>query len=174
MGGAATPVNGAASTQFEEFYPAYSPDDRFIAYTAVPAGEVMYANPHEEIYAIAGTGGTAQRLKANDPPACSGKTSPGINNHWPKWSPDVANGPNGSKYYWLIFSSNRADLPPVQVRQTDGSTKAVLISQLYLAPVIVTETGDVGSFPAVYLWNQPTDRVNTTPAWESFVIPVIP
>ena len=93
--------------------------------------------------------------------------------NWSKWSPDVANGSRGSKYYWMIFSSNRADLQPVVV-SNNGQTKTVQISQLYLAPIVVTETGDVASFPAVYLWNQPQDRVNTTPAWESFAIPIIP
>jgi pimeloyl-ACP methyl ester carboxylesterase len=30
------------------------------------------------------------------------------------------------------------------------------------------------SFPAIYLWNQPTTSVNMAPAWETFDIPVIP
>ncbi|HET6148596.1 MAG TPA: hypothetical protein VFH68_13765 [Polyangia bacterium] len=169
-GGTASPVQGAATTQLEEFYPAYSPDDQLIAYTAVPAGETMYANPHEEIYAVSANGGTGKRLKANEPPSCTGKISPGVNNHWPKWSPDVVNGPRGSKYYWMIFSSNRADIPQVR----GAKNQLVSISQLYLAPIVVTETGDVGSYPAIYLWNQPIDRVNTTPAWETFELPPIP
>jgi hypothetical protein len=168
LGGAATPVNGAATTEREEFYPAFSPDDAFVAYTAVNAGETMYANPNAEIYVVAANGGTAQRLKANDPPACTGKASPGINNHWPKWSPDVASGQRG-KYYWMIFSSNRADLPPFNT-----GSKLVQLSQLYLAPIVFDETGGINSYPAIYLWNQPTDRVNTTPAWETFEIPLIP
>lgn len=168
LGGPATPVNGAATTEREEFYPALSPDDAFVAYTAVNAGETMYANPNAEIYVVPAGGGTAQRLKANDPPACTGKVSPGINNHWPKWSPDVVPGQKG-KYYWMIFSSNRSDLPPFNT-----GSKLVQLSQLYLAPIVIDENFQIQSYPAIYLWNQPTDRVNTTPAWETFEIPLIP
>jgi len=169
LGGAATPLNGAATTQREEIYPAFSPDDQYVAYTAVPAGESMYANPNAEIYVVPAAGATmAQRLKANDPPVCTGRGSPGINNHWPKWSPDVTTG--ARKYYWMIFSSNRADIPPFN----PGNNKLVQISQLYLAPILIDENFQINSYPAIYLWNQPPDRVNTTPAWETFEIPVIP
>ena len=170
MGGAATPISGAASNQFEEFYPALSPDDSMVAFTSVPAGEPMYANPHAEIYVVPSGGGAATRLKANDPPSCAGKSSPGVNNHWAKWSPEVATGPQG-KYYWMIFSSNRANLPT----GLSSKGRVIQISQLYLAPVLISgETFQVASFPAIYLWNQPTTSVNTTPAWETFDIAIIP
>jgi hypothetical protein len=169
-GGPATPINGAATTQFEEFYPALSPDDSMVAFTRVPGGEPMYSNSHAEIIVIPTGGGTATRVKANDPPSCSGKISPGINNHWAKWSPEVATGSAG-KYYWMIFSSNRANLPP----GTSSTNRTIQISQLYLAPVLISgETFQVTTYPAIYLWNQPTTSVNTTPAWETFDIPVIP
>jgi len=170
LGGAATPVAGAASTSAEEIYPAFSPDDSMIAYTSIPAGEPMYANPHAEIYVVPSGGGAATRLKANDPPSCAGKSSPGVNNHWAKWSPEVATGPQG-KYYWMIFSSNRANLPT----GLSSKGRVIQISQLYLAPVLISgETFQVASFPAIYLWNQPTTSVNTTPAWETFDIAIIP
>jgi len=38
--------------------------------------------------------------------------------------------------------------------------------------VIKEETGYT-STPAIYLWNQPTDKINTTPAWEDFQIPMV-
>jgi WD40-like Beta Propeller Repeat len=167
LGGNASPVAGAATTQFEEYYPAYSPDDKFLAFTRVPAGQVMFANPNAEIAVVPAGGGQATPLSANKPPACTGKTSPGVNNHWPKWSPEVRTGSNGT-YYWLIFSSNRAGLAPV----TGKDNVAHQISQLYLAPVVQTETG-LNSYPAIYLWNQPTDSVNTTPAWATFQLPPV-
>jgi hypothetical protein len=167
LGGAATPVMGAATTDHEEYYPAYSPDDEFIAFTRVPAGEVMYANAHAEIAVVSAKGGAATVLAANSPPACTGKTSPGVNNHWPKWSPEVQASSKGT-FYWLIFSSNRADLPP----QTAKDGHLVTISQLYMSPVVVTEAG-INPYPAIYLWNQPTTSVNTTPAWETFSIPPV-
>jgi hypothetical protein len=169
LGGTAAPVPGAATTTAEEFYPAFSPDDRFIAFTSVPAGQTMYANPNAELYVVATVGGTAQRLAANTPPTCSGKVSPGINNHWAKWSPEVQPSQAG-KYYWLIFSSNRAGLAD----GTSSKGRAIKMSQLYLAPIFVDEVGTVNSYPAIYLWNQHQDRVNITPAWETFDIPIIP
>ena len=27
--------------------------------------------------------------------------------------------------------------------------------------------------PSIYLWNQPQSRLNTTPAWEHFHIPIV-
>jgi hypothetical protein len=168
-GGTATPIAGAASNQFEEYYPALSSDDSMVAFTSVPAGQAMYANPSAEISVVPTMGGAATRLKANDPPSCSGKSSPGVNNHWSKWSPEVASGPKG-KYYWMIFSSNRAGLPPV----ASSAGRPIQISQLYLAPILIGgEQFTVTTYPAIYLWNQPTNSVNTTPAWETFDIPVI-
>ena len=49
----------------------------------------------------------------------------------------------------------------------------ITISQLYMAPVVVTEQG-IQQYPAIYLWNQPPNTVNTTPAWETFMIPPVP
>jgi hypothetical protein len=166
LGGAATPVNGAAAPDTEEYYPAYSPDDKLIAFTRVLAGQVMYGNPSAELAVIPAAGGVATRLRANSPPACTGKMSPGVNNHWPKWSPDAVAG-----YYWIIFSSNRADIAPV--RSLNGPMRSIQISQLYMAPVVIDGEFGISSYPAIYLWNQPTDSVNTTPAWETFTIPPI-
>ena len=62
------------------------------------------------------------------------RSSPGINNHWPKWSPDRATVGNKT-YYWMIFSSNRYGLPPVTT-SSNGRTKIVQVSQLYITAVV--------------------------------------
>jgi hypothetical protein len=170
-GGAATPVAGASTNTREEYYPSFSPDDRLIAYTAVPAGQQMYANPNAEIFVVQGSGATsAIRLRANDPAACSGKSSPGINNHWPRFAP-VAPTIAGRTYYWLVFSTNHYGLPPVTAT-FNATTQLVVVSQLYVTAVVVDEFG-VTTYPATYLWNQPQNRLNTTPAWEDFHIPAV-
>jgi WD40-like Beta Propeller Repeat len=173
-GGTATKVPGGSSTGLEEYYAAFAPDDSMLAYTAVPAGQVMYANQQAELYVApfgASNARTPTRLVANDPPACTGLKSPGVNNHWPKWSPNVQ-AANGSTFYWIIFSSNRYGTPPVSASNS-GTTTVVQVSQLYITAVTISEVGVITTYPAIYLWNQPLNRLNTTPAWQNFNIPII-
>jgi hypothetical protein len=172
-GGEAHPLAGAADANWEEYYAAYSPDDRLVAFDRVPGGQVMYANPNAEIYFVpvegAAGSGAAVRLRANDPVQCTGKASPGINNHYPKWAPARVER-NNRTYYWIVFSSNRAGIPPV-TSVYDG--KAHEVSQLYLTAVTM-ENGQYKTYPSIYLWNQPTTRLNTTPVWDTMQIPPVP
>jgi hypothetical protein len=160
-GGTAKPLPGAADANFTEYYPAFSPDDAFVAFTRVPGSESAYSNPHAEVYLVpfnGGAGGTALRLQANDAAACQLTTvSPGLTNDWPKWSPQAATA-NGKTYYWLTFSSKRT-----------GSGNA----QLYITGVVVDANGQVTTTPALYLWNQPSSDGNHTPSWDDFAIPSI-
>jgi len=169
MGGLATPLPGASDATFEEYYPAFSPDDKLVVFDRVPAGGTMYANDMAELAVVPVSTDPAQkstRLVANDPPKCSGLASPGVNNHWAKWSPAVETA-NGKAYYWLIFSSNRYGTAPV----TAGGT-TVQVSQLYATAIVASET-NLQMFPAIYLWNQQSTTLNTTPAWDPFQIPVV-
>ena len=95
-------------------------------------------------------GGTATRLAANDPPACSGATSPGVLNSWPKWAPEVQSY-RGRQYYWISFSSTRAGANP----------------QLYVSGLVV-ENGTLRTYRSLYLWNQPAGESNHTAAWDAF------
>jgi hypothetical protein len=179
-GGAAMPVDGAADPATAEYYPALSGDDKLIAYNSIPqatasvshpaignagsqAWDGMYAQPATEVFVVPSAGGKAVRLAANDPPACTGAASPGINNSWPKWSPEVHTA-DGKTYYWLIFSSWR-----------DGALAPNMtpIAQLYITGVVVDETGGVKTYGSIYLWNQPASTSNHTPAWDVFQIPVV-
>jgi hypothetical protein len=173
-GGDAKPVPGASDKSWEEYYAAYSPDDQMVLFDRVPSGQVMYANQRAEIFFVpmgsAPGAGTAVRLKANDPVSCSGKSSPGVNNHFPKWAP-AASTYNGRTYYWVIYSSNRAGIPPVTA--TKGDNKSHEISQLYLTAISV-ENGTYQTYKSVYLWWQPTNMVNTTPVWDMLQIPPAP
>jgi hypothetical protein len=175
-GGEAKPVPGASDPKWEEYYAAYAPDDSMVLFDRVPSGGVMYANPAAEMYfaplGSAPGAGTAVRLNANDPVACTGKTSPnpGVNNHFPKWAP-AAQTYNNRTYYWVIYSSNRAGLPPVTGQ--DGTKRE--ISQLYLTAISV-EGGTYKTYKSIYLWWQmlPSDKnptVNTTPVWDMITIP---
>jgi hypothetical protein len=152
-GGTAKPVSGASESAYGEYYPSFSPDDALLAFNRIAPTENTYANPEAELYVIPASGGTPVRLEANDPPACSGKTSPGIMNSWPKWAPN-STAAGGKTYHWLTFSSTREQAG---------------VPQLYITAVVVDELG-VHTYPSLYLWNQPSDEGNHTPAWDSFQI----
>ena len=44
------------------------------------------------------------------------------------------------------------------------------IPQIYVVPVTVDGAGAVTTYPAIYLWNQPSTERNHTPAWDEFQI----
>jgi len=178
-GGVASPLPGAAEPATAEYYPAFSPDDRLVAFNRLPQSDAsvtptgapydggMYFNPAAEVWVVPSAGGTAVRLKANDAPACTpavvpnprvypGKT--GWDNSWAKWSPEVAAWQD-RKFYWLVFSSYRYDISPPR-------------GQLYMTAVVASESG-LTTYPAVYLWNQDLTTSNHTPAWEAFQLPPI-
>jgi hypothetical protein len=157
MGGQASPLAGASDPMKNEYYPAYAPDDALIAFNSVAAGVNPYNQAQAELYVVPGKGGQPVRLAANDPPACSGKKSPGVTNSWPKWAPDVGND-KGRSFYWLVFSSIRAPA---------GNP------QLYVTPIVISN-GMTKTYASLYLWNQPAAENNHTPAWDTFKIPPVP
>jgi hypothetical protein len=175
-GGNAAPLAGAADPSYAEYYPAFSPNDAFVAYNRAPVAENMYYNAHSEVFVVPATGGTATRLAANDPPACEGLMSPGVTNSWPKWSPDVETC-SGSTYYWLIFSTSRDGQMFVPANLKTGGN--VPTSHLYITGLVVDGSGNLKTYPALYIWNQPTTsksyggdpQSNHTPTWEVVDIP---
>lgn len=158
-GGAAKALEGAATQGINEYYPSFSPDDRFVAFNRTTGGP--YSSPNAEVFVVSSDGGKPQRLAANDPPECSGKTSPGVENSWPKWAPakPAPETVDGKTYYWVVFSSTRFN-----------ATRR----QLFMAPVVVDAKGTVLPYKALYLWNQPAAENNHTPAWDVFAIPPAP
>jgi hypothetical protein len=161
-GGAAAPLAGASDPAYTEYYPSFSPDDRYVAFTRIAGSGPSYSNSAAEVFVVpfsAGASAAAVRLAANDAPACqSGLASPGLTNDWPKWSPHAVTAANGKTYYWLTFSSKRT-----------GTGNA----QLYITGMTVDDHGAVATYPALYLWNQPAADGNHTPAWDDFSIPPI-
>jgi hypothetical protein len=213
-GGAAAPLAGASDPAFLEYYPEFSADDAFLAFARAPVPSLAsrcmptqndqgviqpcaaqnlgenpdgpYYNRNGEIFIVERGGGEPIRLVANDPVSCSGETSRGSINSWPRWSPRAEAGPDGSTYYFLIFSSARSypgAFPLQKARLTpDISNKS---SQLYMAPIVVDANGGVTTYPAIYLWNQNflvdadgnatvQQTSNLTPAWDDFSIPPVP
>jgi hypothetical protein len=152
-GGTATALPGASSASAQQYYPAFSPDDHWIAFDLCPLDLNLYDQSAGEVYVIPSAGGTATRLEANTPPACSGAVSPGVTNSWPKWGPTALEA-GGSTYYWLVFSSTRS---------------AAAIPQLYVTGVVQTGS-TIQTHGSLYLWNQPATESNHTPAWDTFKV----
>jgi len=180
MGGTAIPLPGASDPDQSEYYPAWSPDDQFIAFNRVPKGVSMYNEPQADVYVVpysGAMGGTAVRLKANDPVACTGATPNAVQNTWPKWAPNPLDPSTmkpvpqkdaaGNTYYWLTFSSIRNPLSP-----PDPANKNKRRQQLYVVGVVAGPGGAINaSYAPIYLWNQDFNVNNLIPAWEEFSIP---
>jgi hypothetical protein len=156
---------------YNEYYPAFSPDDALIAFNRIPASATMYAQPLAELYVVpynGGDGGTPMRLVANDPVACTGLTSPGVQNTWAKWAPNAIGRPDagasapqtiaGLTYYWVAFSSSRS----VAARAAPGMPGK---QQLYVAGIVVDAQGNIRTFAPIYMWNQDPTVDNLMPAW---------
>jgi hypothetical protein len=159
-GGDAAPLMGGADPSLEEYYPAFSADDRYVIFNTVPSGQNAYSNSQTELHIVPAAGGISIRLNANDPPACGRAKSPGATNSWAKWSPSAETvAVLGNTYYWIVFSSTR---------DPGGNP------QLYVSPVVVDAQGNVTTYHSLYLWNQPAMEDNHTPAWDVFEIPQVP
>jgi hypothetical protein len=178
-GGNAKGLPGASDTAFNEYYPAWSPDDKFVAFNRVPSGTSMYNQAQAQVYVIPynnGSGGTAVPVTTNfPPPSCTNPFPAGVQNTWPKWAPnplDSTGKPvaqkdgNGNTYYWVTFSSIRSPQAPM-----DSSNGNKRKQQLYVAGVVVSSTGAVQTFAPIYLWNQNFTVNNLIPAWGEFQIP---
>lgn len=164
-GGAASKLNGASDPNYHEFYPVYSPNDTMLAFNRTdntPANS--YNQPAAEIFVVPGGGGSATRLRANDPPTCTSLASPGLTNAWPRWAPQ-AQGSGTYNYYWLVFSSKR--------RPATG-----LNPQLYVSAIVTKVNGSTetlyADYPAIYVLSQDPAQNNHTPAWDNFDVQGIP
>ncbi|MEZ4221626.1 MAG: hypothetical protein R3B13_11915 [Polyangiaceae bacterium] len=161
-GGSATPLSGASDANYWEYYPVISPGDSLLAFNrCAPRKETSgewadsYNEPTGEVYVVPAKGGAATRLAANDPPACSGKVSPGLTNSWPRWAP-TAEQSGGKNYYWVVFSSiRRADANP----------------QLFISGIVTDASGAIeATYPALYVTAQVASENNHTPAWDFFQV----
>jgi hypothetical protein len=178
-GGQAKGVPGASDVMYNEYYPAWSPDDALIAFNRVPAGQSMYNQPQAEVYVVPynkGSGGTATAVTSTfPPPACTSPNAQGVQNTWPKWAPnplDATGKPapqvvNGKTYYWVTFSSIRS-----VTSGPDPNSSAGRKQQLFVAGIVVDNTsGAITSFAPIYLWNQDFTVNNLIPAWGEFSVP---
>jgi hypothetical protein len=103
-----TPTTLVPFTGQNNYYPAYSPDGKWVVFNRSPSNAESFANaapdpdagtmPDGELLAVNAGGGTAVRLSAASDPGASS---------WPKWAP-VKDDYYGGQIMWLTFSSARA------------------------------------------------------------------
>jgi hypothetical protein len=178
-GGNATKLPGASDSAYNEYYPAWSPDDSIIAFNRVPAGTSMYNEAKAEVYVVpynAGAGGTPLAVTSTyPPPSCTSPFVDGVQNTWPKWAPnplDSTGKPanqvdgDGNRYYWITFSSIRS--PQAAADPNNGGKRK---QQLYLAGLVIDKNGNAKAYAPVYMWNQNATVNNLIPAWGEFTIP---
>lgn len=136
-GGNAAPLSGATGGGFN-YYPAYSPDGKWIAFTRHSTGRTTYSDPNAEIYIIPATGGTAQRLAAND--ATDGSPLTKVGNSWPAWSRDGQ---------YLVFNSKRNgeqfDIYMTKINPDGTSGPAILLPS----------AADPTAFEHLPFWGEP-------------------
>src|SRR5262249_49147834 len=118
---------------------------------------IKRSDPAGEIYVVPAQGGMSIRLAGNDPASCSGMTSPGVTNSWPRWAPTTSDS-GGLRYYWVVMSSTRRSASP----------------QLFVSAVVTRVMGSTevvdSTYPAIYVTSQIAEEGNHTPAWTSFQI----
>ncbi len=195
-GGTGQGLMGASRSEpCSEYYPSYSADDKWIAFTQAPkpgtaSPDGPYYNRFGKIMVVPAGGGVATALSSNDPNACCGGDDVSRRHHQQlaEVGARCLRRPRKT-YYFLIFSSARKygdefatqfPLPMSSASDFGGLNDS---SQLWLAAVVVDNTsGKVDTYPAQYIWNQ--NRIatndgkgagiqfsNLTPAWDPFKLP---
>jgi len=146
-GGMATPLSGAAEPDWNEYYPDFSADDRFVIFSRSHAGGT-------ETAVVPATGGKATPLRTHETSTCVTADA----DLSPRFSPFVKTVA-GTTYYWFTFSSLRFVNTP----------------QLYLGALTVTAGSTaVQSYGAVHLWNLPEDEASFGAVWTDLNIPNAP
>ena len=167
-GGTAVPVPGASSPTENEYYPAISPDGRLLSFTHAPyeGGQApgIQGNVHANVRVIPAGGGTAVSLEANNAAQCGAGAartvvSDGLANRWSQWSPTPKTLPDGSTAYFLTFSSGR--------RKNWDNPNGHWETQLYVTPIVVSPSGQITTYGALYIRSQDPTRGNHTPVWTS-------
>ncbi len=139
-GGVAIILPGASGDGFN-YYPAFSPDGRWLAFTRHTEGSTTRSDPKAEIFVVPAAGGQAIRLQAND--LGPGQPLEDVSNSWPTWSPD-----GGS----LAFNSKRRR---IECNQFDIFTTTINPDGTSGDAALLEEASRLDSFEHLPQWGNP-------------------
>jgi uncharacterized protein YegL len=155
-GGEAVPLTGASGDGFN-YYPAYSPDGRWLSFTH-HNNRTTYSDPEANIYIIPAAGGQPIEIAANRD--SNGYVIPGAANSWSSWSLDSQQ---------LAFNSQRND-PNYDIYTTtineDGSSTAA---------VPLAAASQRGVFEHLPFWGLPAEVAPLGDQWLGllpFLLPI--
>lgn len=127
------------------YYPAFSPDGKFIVYNHAASGD-SYANVGARVRVVATAGGVPIDLTA---------TNVEVGNSWPKWSP-FQHHFKTRNILWFTFAGKR----PVGLTNPAGA-------QIWLVPVDVAKlaAGEDPGYPPIWLPFQDANTDNRIAQW---------
>lgn len=134
------------------FYPAFSPDDAWVAFTRSPSNGGSSDAADADLFVVPSTRGMRIRLAR--------ASADGVRDAWSKWDTNVYDE-GGTPLFWITFISHR----PVGLH---GGTER----QLWMAAVDPTALGEGidGSYPAFHVPAQEDTGENLLPYWVTSVI----
>jgi hypothetical protein len=138
----------AGGTPENFFYPAYSPDSRWLVFNRATEAASVGASPvGSELWLLSNERGGPVRLDAANGP-------PGTTNSWPKWAPDSSDGT-----LWVAFTSSQ---PYGRLHQGQ--------SQIWIAGIDPARAarGEDPSFAPFWMPHQSLTETNHVAYWANF------
>ena len=151
-GGTAEPIPGASNNGRLNYYPSFSPDGRWLAFTAHEEGGTSYSDPDARVWLLDLNTDQAQLLQ----------NQPDASNSWPTWNRD------GTQ---LAFNTTAQDL------NFDVAVTNIYNDGTNSSPVLLRGASQSGIFEHLPQWGEPIDRVSLLSEWKKLLpwfIPLLP
>ena len=145
-----------------KYYPSFSPDGQWVAYTVPRAGGTTYNNASAETWVMK-TDGTVGPIRLD---AADLDPSRNLTNSWARWVPfGVTFGPTSEPMFYLTFSSER----PFGVRIPNGGQPQIWMTPFFPARAVA---GTDPSGPSFRVPFQDVTTANHIAQWTQAVVPI--
>lgn len=157
--GAIKPLVAAGEGGMNSYYPSFSPDGKWVAFSRSAAGVSAYNAASAETWIIKADGSAPPiKLTAAD------KDQAGRTNSWPRWVPFAQSfGPTNEPLFYLTFSTMR----PYGVRLPTGGRPQIWMTPFFPARA---EAGQDPSGPSFHLPFQSVANGNHIAQWTQAVV----